>query len=296
MTADLHTARLADPARLEALAATGLADSEPEEAFDRLTGLVQRCLRVPVALVSIVDDHRQVFKSQQGLPEPWCSIRETPLSHSFCKHVVVQDAPLVIEDARVEPLVQDNPAVLEFNVAAYLGVPLRTPDGHTLGSLCAIDSVPRAWTEADREVVEALAEAVMVEIATRCRLEARADGIGFSLGLIDALFRALFEGGHQLTAVLRSDGRVAEANRALLAFVGLVPGAAVGQEIWTLLPLDEAVESRLREAVARASAGEAVVEAGAVPDGAGGVRDLRLGVRPVPGAGGLLLFEGRDAA
>ena len=91
-------------ARLEALRRTSLLDSPPEEAFDRLTRLATAVLRVPVALVSLVDSDRQFFKSQCGLPEPLASSRQTPLTHSFCKHAVGSREPLVVADARLDPL------------------------------------------------------------------------------------------------------------------------------------------------------------------------------------------------
>ena len=129
---------LLDPARLDQLFRLQLLDSPPEEPFDRLTRLAARALGAPIALVSLVDDRRQFFKSSFGLPEPWASRRETPLSHSFCQHVVASASPLRIEDAREHPLVRDNPAIAELSVIAYLGVPLKTPEGRTLGSFCVM--------------------------------------------------------------------------------------------------------------------------------------------------------------
>ena len=84
----LLRAALRDERRLAALWRTGLLDTPPEQVFDRLTRLVRRLLGTPVALVSLVDADRQFFKSAVGLPEPWAARRETPLSHSFCQHVV----------------------------------------------------------------------------------------------------------------------------------------------------------------------------------------------------------------
>jgi GAF domain-containing protein len=129
--------------RLAALRETALLDSPAEDAFDRLTRLARRVLNVPVAIVSLVDDHRQFFKSADGLPEPWASRRETPLSYSFCQHVVTRAAPLVVEDARLDPLVRDNLAVRDLGVIAYAGMPLTLASGHVLGSFAAIDVVPR---------------------------------------------------------------------------------------------------------------------------------------------------------
>lgn len=85
-----------DPRRLATLRGTGLLDSPPEEAFDRFTRLAGTMFGVPVALVSLVDENRQFFKSERGLPAEWAARRETPLSHSFCQHVVADATPLVV--------------------------------------------------------------------------------------------------------------------------------------------------------------------------------------------------------
>jgi len=119
-------AELQNAERLEALRQTSLLDTPPEEPFDRLTQLATRILHVPVALVSLVDGNRQFFKSCIGLPEPWASSRQTPLSHSFCKHAVASGKPLIVSDARQNPLVKDNLAVSELGVIAYAGIPLTT--------------------------------------------------------------------------------------------------------------------------------------------------------------------------
>jgi signal transduction histidine kinase len=153
-----------DSARLAELNRSGLLDSAVEEAFDRLTRLASKVLRVPVALVSLVDEDRQFFKSQVGLPEPWATQRETPLSHSFCKHVVNLKQPLVIEDARDHPLVRDNLAVTELGVTAYAGLPLATHNGHTLGAFCAIDQQPHHWTGDEIDILKDLAAAAVTEI------------------------------------------------------------------------------------------------------------------------------------
>lgn len=153
-----------DPRRLRALRATGLLDSPPQPAFDRLTALVRRILAVPVALISLIDEDRQFFKSQCGLAEPWATERETPLSHSFCRHVVESRAPLVVPDAREHPVLKDNLAVPDMGVVAYAGVPLITDEGYALGSLCAIDNEPRFWTSDQVELLSDLAELTVTEI------------------------------------------------------------------------------------------------------------------------------------
>jgi signal transduction histidine kinase/CheY-like chemotaxis protein len=159
--------------RVAALLGTKLLDSPVEPAFDRLTALARTVLGVPVALVSLVDRERQFFKSAIGLPTPWSETRETPLSHSFCQYVADSAQPLVVADARQNAVVRENRAVADLGVIAYLGVPLRAVTGEAIGSLCAIDAKPRAWTEGDLATLTTLAEAVTSEIALRAHLQER---------------------------------------------------------------------------------------------------------------------------
>ena len=154
---------LSDPTRLAMLAESGLLDSPPEAAFDRVTRLVAETLHVPVALFTLVTAERQVFKSSVGVGD----LRETPLSHSFCRHVVESGAPLEVVDARSHPKVRDNPSIEDHGIVAYLGVPLTTRDGVRLGALCAIDHEPRQWTGRDHGVLEDLAGAAMAEVELR---------------------------------------------------------------------------------------------------------------------------------
>jgi formate hydrogenlyase transcriptional activator len=154
-------------ARLAALRRTALLDSPPEEAFDRLTRLARSVLNVSASYVSLVDGERQFFKSAVGLSEPWASSRQTPLTHSFCKHAVASGEPFVVSDARENPLVRDNRAVSELGIVAYAGIPLTTPEGHTLGAFCVVDAQPRVWKDEEVEVLRNLAASVMTEIGTR---------------------------------------------------------------------------------------------------------------------------------
>jgi hypothetical protein len=164
---------LADVSRLKALRETHLVDSAEDEAFDRLAKLAAKLLNAPVALISLVDDERQFFKSCFGLAEPWKSARGTPLSHSFCRHALSSREPLVIEDARTHPLVRDNLAIRDLDVVAYAGVPLITRTGHALGTLCVIDHQPRSWTSDQVETLKTLTAAVLSEIElARARMAA----------------------------------------------------------------------------------------------------------------------------
>lgn len=151
----------------EAARATGLLDTEPEEAFDRLTTLASRLARAPVALLTLLDEHRQFFKSQVGLGEPWASRRETPLTHSFCKHVARTEKPLIVKDSTRDPLVRDNLAIPDLGVASYCGVPVSLSDGTPVGALCVIDHEPRDWREELPDILSELAHSVMTELELR---------------------------------------------------------------------------------------------------------------------------------
>ncbi|MDB6019315.1 MAG: sensor signal transduction histidine kinase [Pedosphaera sp.] len=155
------------PARLMTLQQLGLLDTPAEEAFDRLGRLAAKILHTPVALVSLVEDTRQFFKSCIGLPEPWATWREMPLTYSICQHVVANSAPLVINDARLDPTFQNHPAIRDLGVVAYLGIPLRMRTGEVLGSFCVIDAKPRCWTWENEQMLETLAGCVMTEIELR---------------------------------------------------------------------------------------------------------------------------------
>lgn len=150
----------------------GLFDPEPHECFEGLTRLASRLFDTPVALVSIIDREadRQFFTSHQGLSEPWRSLRETPLSHSFCQHVQSGNAPLIVADAREHDLVKDNLAVPNLGVIAYLGVPIHAPDGAAIGALCVNCPHPRAWTEEEVSLLTDLAACASEQILLRATL------------------------------------------------------------------------------------------------------------------------------
>ncbi len=168
--------------RLQALDAEGLLGGAPEPIFDRFARLAARVAEAPTALVSVVTDERQNFAGLCGIPQPWADARETPLSHSFCQHVVANGAPLVIEDAREDPVLCTNLAIRDLDVIAYAGFPIFAPSGHVLGSLCAIDSTPRVW---QIEHLEALADiAALVggelerrDLVRRLAIDARTDAL-----------------------------------------------------------------------------------------------------------------------
>jgi diguanylate cyclase (GGDEF)-like protein len=159
---------LTDPQRLLAIASTGLVDGPPSARMERIPRLVSRLLQVPVALASFVEPDRQFIVAATGFDvEPFATDRQAPLSHCFCRDVVLSGEPLRVPDSREPPWLEGNRAVDELGIIAYLGVPLADPGGQLLGSLCAIDSQPRDWTAADEAALCDLAELVTDELRRR---------------------------------------------------------------------------------------------------------------------------------
>lgn len=171
--ADKLQLALNNPKRLDALKRTCLLDTLPEASFDRLTRLASQVIAAPVSLVSLVDLNRQFLKSHVGVDDALAREQQTPLSHSFCKFVVASGEELVVEDAREHPLVKDNPAIADYNVIAYLGIPLTSPEGWHLGSLCVIDQKPRRWTDQQISIMRDLAASVMTEINLRLEADSK---------------------------------------------------------------------------------------------------------------------------
>jgi GAF domain-containing protein len=135
--------------RLTALRDLCLLDSRPAASFDRVTRLTAVALDVPICLISLVDEHRQWFLSRVGL-----DASETPREVSFCAHGVYECRPLIVPDALQDnrfaknPLVTGNP-----NIRAYAGFPIYTCSGHALGTLCAIDTKARDFSETQLNVL-----------------------------------------------------------------------------------------------------------------------------------------------
>jgi diguanylate cyclase (GGDEF)-like protein len=139
--------------RLATLRGLDILDTPPEERFDRLTRLAKRLFDVPLALVTLVDQDRQWFKSSTGL-----AATQTPREVSFCGHAISSDSILLVPDAHLDPRFHDNPFVTgEPHVRFYAGCPLSMPDGSRIGTLCLIDSQPRDFGKEDSAILGDLA-------------------------------------------------------------------------------------------------------------------------------------------
>ncbi len=146
--------------RLAALRQLAILDTEPEERFDRITRLAAQMFKVPIALVSLVDENRQWFKSHTGL-----SAKQTSRDESFCAHAILHTQALVVPDALCDDRFADNPLVKSNpNVRFYAGQPIAAPDGSLIGTLCVIDHMPRKFGDEDIKALGDLAAMVEREL------------------------------------------------------------------------------------------------------------------------------------
>jgi PAS domain S-box-containing protein len=149
-----------EAARLATLAGLGILDTPPDLAFDELCALAAYICQTPVALISLVDEHRQWFKSRVG----W-SVEETPRDVAFCAHAILQPDLLVVPDARADQRFANNPLVTcPPSIRFYAGAPLVTTEGHALGTLCVIDHQPRELTAEQAGALRALSHQVVAQL------------------------------------------------------------------------------------------------------------------------------------
>lgn len=152
-----------ETARLDALQRYDVLDTAPEESFDRITRLAQIAVGTPTVLISLVDRDRQWFKSRIGM-----DAEGGPRDTSFCTHAIARNVPLVVRNALEDPFFHDHPAVRgEPFVRFYAGVPLSTPDGFNIGTLCAVDYSPREIAPLQLAVLQDLARLVVDELELR---------------------------------------------------------------------------------------------------------------------------------
>lgn len=152
------TSVVTDPDRLEALHATGLLDAPRKDVYDRIADMAATALATPGAAVTLVDRDRQFFVAMHGSPGDSPDSRETPIDRSVCQYAVASGKPLVIADARTDPVLKYNPAVTDGTVVSYLGIPLIDAGDHAIGTLCVWDTSPRSWTSGHVTTLRDLAQ------------------------------------------------------------------------------------------------------------------------------------------
>lgn len=149
--------------RLKILWQYDVLDTVPEEVFDDLTELAARICGAPIAVISLVDEKRQWFKSRVGISQ-----RETARDISFCAHAILRPDLFIVPDATKDARFARSPLVTsDPRIRFYAGAPLVTPDGHAIGTLCVIDQVPRDLSADQRQALRVLARHVMTQLELR---------------------------------------------------------------------------------------------------------------------------------
>jgi len=157
-----------DDDRVAALAETGLLEvADDEAAFDRITTKVARIFEVPIALLTLVDRERQIFKSQSGLPVELAQARHIARDISICGHVVASNELLVLEDLARDRRFANNPLLRERGLRFYAGAPIRAANGQPIGSLCILDIKPRQFTARETRLLQEYANEITEEISRR---------------------------------------------------------------------------------------------------------------------------------
>ena len=161
-----------EQARVAALHQYEILDTEPQEAFDRITRLTKTVMQMPMVLVNMVDRDRQWFLSCQGVKEKEVPRRDS----SFCIHAIRQTDPLIVSDTLEDPRFAENPRVVgKPNVRFYIGVPLRSRDGFNVGTLCSMDTKPRQLTTEQIDIMRDFGRLVVDEL--ELRLQANTDSL-----------------------------------------------------------------------------------------------------------------------
>jgi PAS domain S-box-containing protein len=211
-----------EQARLVALRAAGLLDTPAEAAFDDLTQLAATICGTPIALVSLVDEHRQWFKSSLGL-----DAAETPREVAFCAHAILEPGLFIVPDAHLDPRFADNPLVTEApNVRFYAGAPL-VVGGHPLGTLCVIDHAARELTPGQRAALAALARQVSAQIELR--------RTATELARANAQLDDLLAHSNDLVMTTTTGGRPVYVNRAWRETLGYTDAEATALSIDQLI-------------------------------------------------------------
>lgn len=209
--------------RLEALSSYNVLDTLPEKEFDAITRLASYICQVPIAVITLLDDKRQWFKSVVGL-----DATETPRADAFCNYTILNDEILEVTNAAEDEIFKNHPAVTgDAHIRFYAGAPLIDPDGYRLGTLCVVDMVPRKLTPEQRDALRTLADEVMSHLLLRKQKKELEETLA-----MHREFYNLFDTSPEIHFIAKADSSIEIINKAVTDILGYTPQEAIGRSLW----------------------------------------------------------------
>lgn len=213
----LYSERADEPARLKALRALSILDTPPEREFDELVEIAAALCGTPISVITLVDEHRVWLKAAVGI-----DLVESPRQIAFCNHTIQQPGMFLVDDATEDARFAENPFVTgELGLRFYAGVPVTSPDGQAVGTLCVVDHVPRSLTSEQRSALRVLASQVNARLELRIQRRALetalADAEAAKLGLAasERRFQAFMDSGPFLSFLKDAAGRYVYYNEPM---------------------------------------------------------------------------------
>lgn len=246
--------------RLKAVNRYRVLDTQAERVFDELTKLTAQICGTPVALLSVLDEKRNWFKSRYGV-----NADSSPREYAFCAHAILGADVLEVNDASRDPRFADSPLVrFDPTIRFYAGMPLSTPDGHNLGTLCALDVVPRELTDAQRQALRTLAQQAMTLFEMRLQAQLMQERLAeyeekdSDLTNSNSQVKSLLNASPEVKLLIDLEGRIVNYNTAAQAYVSAYFNRAIaaGDKIVDLL--NEQNQEAYHSSVKRTLAGEKV--------------------------------------
>jgi two-component system cell cycle sensor histidine kinase/response regulator CckA len=229
-------------ARLRALGRYQILRTPPEEVFDNIASLAAYVCGTPIALISFIDQNWQWFKSKVG----W-DVDEIPRNVSLCAHAILQSEVMVISDTLADEATKTSPLATHGGLRFYAGVPLLTPEGYALGTLCVMDSVPRDLSGEQRQALLRLASQVMSILdARRVSGQRVAPQDDFAGGLEPKpaggalsesdIYRAVTQAASDAIIVIDEQRTILFANRSIEGILGYRAEELLGQQLTLIMP------------------------------------------------------------
>jgi len=209
--------------RITALNSYNVLDTLPEKEYDAIARLASYICQVPIALITLVDNDRQWFKSKIGL-----GVDETPRADAFCHYTILDDEILEVNDSHENETFKNNNLVTGApDIRFYAGAPLIDPDGHRLGSLCVIDRVPRKLTVEQKDALRTLADEVMSHLILRKQKKELEASLA-----IHQDFHRLFDSSPEVHFIADRESNIELINNAVKPILGYTPEQAMGRSLW----------------------------------------------------------------